>query len=341
MRSSRLKDVRRAYSLFALVALALSASPTRAQDAPLPVTLTWTGPDNCADGEIVRATVREIFGGAVPAAAPFRATAQVRERRGQLRLELVLERDGQRSRRVLSASTCDGLVSAAALILAIAIDPSCGLRGPQDEPGEAAAEPLAVSEPVTRPIQAVEPEESPHRIQPPNVSSRTPVAIHYFLRVAAELTLNMLPAPAMGASIAGGVAYGRTRVSLGLAFSAPRTAASGELSADISSIAARLLGCYELGRGVLVIEPCLGVEMGDVIASSVSAQIANVGHGLVLAASASIAAHIRVTRRVVAFLGADFVLPVVRPGFTIDSTEFFRVAQYGARAFAGFELHFN
>lgn len=131
------------FVLFVALAIATAA---RADDA---VTLTWQAPSACPTANEVTAEVSALLGGvARPTAAHVVATATVTADEAS-QFVLILTVNGGEERRVV-AQSCEDLGRAAALILAIAVDPSFALDAPPEPvpattaPSRNAAPPTAV-----------------------------------------------------------------------------------------------------------------------------------------------------------------------------------------------------
>lgn len=101
--------------------LALATSPTPA--VPSPVELRWDAPAGCpAQAELDR-QVAALLAGHPPADPRTRVAFRVERRGPQWQLHGEIHGAQASGRRDLSAATCDELVEAAALIVAIAVDP--------------------------------------------------------------------------------------------------------------------------------------------------------------------------------------------------------------------------
>lgn len=95
--------------------------------------LDWQAPAGCPDGAALRARVVDLVGAEATRQATLGARARVRGRAGRWTLELALVREGGEDRRTLGDPDCRALAEAAALVLAVAIDPQARLGGPVPE----------------------------------------------------------------------------------------------------------------------------------------------------------------------------------------------------------------
>ncbi|HVR63379.1 MAG TPA: hypothetical protein VMU50_15870, partial [Polyangia bacterium] len=161
---------------------AAGADPDR--DVAPELSLTWQAPAGCPDGGDVEAQFARLLGGAgrAPAAKHLTATATVQPAaagRWTLRLETAL--DGVPGQRALEGDSCWTVASAAALILALTIDPNATAapEPAREEPGARAAPMVAIAPPPP-------PEPAPRwRLRP-------------FARAFGSATLALLPSPALG-----------------------------------------------------------------------------------------------------------------------------------------------
>lgn len=90
----------------------------------------WEAPAGCPDAAAVRARVVRLVGEAAAGAARLTARAAVRAEGGRWALDLELSGETGTGRRALAAARCDELAGAAALVIAIAVDPRAALAGP-------------------------------------------------------------------------------------------------------------------------------------------------------------------------------------------------------------------
>jgi len=117
-------EVRRgATAIAALLVCALGPSGASAQQ-PRAVALRWNAPAGCPSQDAVDAELARLLAGArVDTARSVTATATVTLVGEQYRLRLEIERDGSTSAREITGASCLGVANAAALMVAMAIDP--------------------------------------------------------------------------------------------------------------------------------------------------------------------------------------------------------------------------
>lgn len=154
--------------LAALTSLPAVAHPQIAE-APGRVNLVWQAPAGCPDQAQFERRVTEHLGhpfdGDKPASTVARAVV-ARTADQAFRVELSLEQEGETRVRALTASECTEALDAAALIVALAIDPSIAGRLP-DAPVE--PDRSVPAQPIEAPCpRTVVPEPVP----PPQVGPR-------------------------------------------------------------------------------------------------------------------------------------------------------------------------
>jgi RNA polymerase sigma-70 factor (ECF subfamily) len=229
MRSTRVTRSGRGFVLgwAGALAIALSGAPAQAADR---LELEWQAPPECPAQDEVEDEVSTRLGEtSAPQSRPtLRARGRVARDAQGYRLELQTEH-GQRS---LAARSCSELATAAALILALLIDP------------EANSAPAAAPSPAREPWLILRPELA--------------------------LDLGILPAIALGPGFAAGVRLGRTSLELSATylpsqdvFRTERTSAV----AAVSLVAAALGACHALTLAP-ELSPCLRVEYGRMLANA-------------------------------------------------------------------------
>ncbi|MBX3275127.1 MAG: hypothetical protein KF729_32985, partial [Sandaracinaceae bacterium] len=116
-----------------LVALAALAAPSR---AAAQLVLGWDVPDGCPPASAVHAEVARLLGGQLPDDVALEAGAVASSRRGRWRLRLTTLMAGVAGERVIEGDACAPLADAAALVLALMIDPLAVAAHAEPAPGE-------------------------------------------------------------------------------------------------------------------------------------------------------------------------------------------------------------
>jgi hypothetical protein len=122
-----------------VVAVAAIAGGARADDA---LDLSWTAPPACPGRDAVLAEVRRLLGGRSGKGGRLAVDALVTAADGGYRLRITTRGDGGERARMLAAPTCGELADAAALIIALGLDPQAvAASGTAAPPGSARPDP--------------------------------------------------------------------------------------------------------------------------------------------------------------------------------------------------------
>jgi hypothetical protein len=230
-----------------LAAPAPVAAPP-AKPEPPELSLTWQAPATCPAPADVEAQFARLLGGAarVPTGKHVTATAAVHVAGpGRWILELTTVLDGAGGKRNLSGDSCASVASAAALILALMIDP-------------AAAERAGVAEAPPPPP----PKPAP---PPPTIVAPPPPPARPFLQPSARAFLGgvflLLPEPTLAAGVAVGARHGHVAAELTfLATTERRGETAAGVGGDFRLLAGGARACGVLGQRVLY-QLCLGGEL--------------------------------------------------------------------------------
>jgi len=181
--------------LLALVSMAVLGAidePVAAPVAPaddLPLDLSWSAPAACPSAQAERDEVRRRVGRLEPAPSPERVVADVEIRAaGTAGFELVLRTqvDGTTGERTLTGPDCRSLADAAALVLALLINPDA----------------LPKAGPPAEPTSPPAPPAPPPPAPPPPATSPPPtVAPRFAAGLCAVLGTGVLPGLAKGMAV--------------------------------------------------------------------------------------------------------------------------------------------
>jgi hypothetical protein len=343
----------RAVSASLAIALLLGLAPPAAP-APggHPIEIGWQAPPGCPDAAWARAEVERFVGDSLQATRATQLSFEVSitaDAGSGWIASIVTITDGGRRRRRLPHEDCERLSEAAALIIAMAIDPAA-----LDVADEAALGALARAEPaeeVAAPTEA-EPAEAeptastPERAAPEPV--RAPEPPHRFAerwigpRLAFDLGVGRLPTIDVGGTLGVTAGVGPLRFELVGGALGPRTVAveAGEASFVAWSVAARVGWALRLGPRVEL--PLLvGVDLGQLRAR---------GRGLPQASSAAPPiGHVHLVPGVIVWIAPnlglglelDAFVPWARPSFTVDGHgTVFRALPVGVHAGLGMIARF-
>jgi hypothetical protein len=307
---------------WALLAVVLGLGPTET-----PVQLHWEAPVGCPDADAVMRQIDRF----VPVeqrdgAAPLRAEGRLHSERDGFRLHLVVRGDAGYMERTLEGDDCTVLASAAALVVAVMVEPATVL----EEVESTAAEPQAVT-------LAPPSDERPERSAPP--TSR-PGGF-----VAARGLFSWGGAPGAGGAVAlgGGIRFARWRIVLEALIDLPRHAwlEDADAGARIGLGTAALRGCHTPGGERVEVPLCAGFEAGAMWARGFG--LAEPRNAVVPWGAFALGTGLAVIvhRRVAVRMDVEGVVPMRRPRFVIeDRGAVYRPAPIGARAGAALEIRF-
>lgn len=274
-------EVRRpwfAVATLSLLAFVCGSVPGRAYAQPIDpsselLDLTWSAPPGCPQHDEVAARVNQIVG-------PRRAGQRSLQARGELsaskvppRFRLQLRVGAETSSRTLSDDDCSRLTDAAALVLALDIDPEALTRESNETPAPASEVVAPVSSAVPPPASA------------PTSVSKAPRRAHRRppLREAiVGVTLGgrfvfdtgSLPRPTMGIGLAIDLRYGPWALELqGTAFQERFTVGGphgGVGGAYVRLATGGLFGCFDARTRWADFGGCLGGELGRQATAGVS-----------------------------------------------------------------------
>jgi hypothetical protein len=327
-----------------------SETPALAQPAPPALELDWVAPAGCPSRAFVLDEVTRILGPAPSSSARPTLNVHAEAWRGESgRWHIVMTTPGEASgRREIDDVSCDSLARAAALVLALRIDPVRALHA--SPAGGAAPAPDSVGVPpettppaaadVPPPIKPESHDALPDTPAPPVVlapasepvsSDARDSAPHEGIRahrrqlaVDAGVAGNAgaLPYPGAGLELAIGWVPSRFRVELGGAYWLAQQATLANrpgVGGDVHSVTLEARGCYAVLAERFSLAPCAEAQVvwtsvsgfGAATPLDASAAWAALGPGLL--------AGWQVTRALAIRLRVDVVAPTTRPRFVIES----------------------
>jgi hypothetical protein len=299
-----------------LGALCLSSVYAAAQSAP--VTLDWHAPPGCPSAEPVLDKLKELVGSEPLAASRYHAIrGEIRE---DARLSWVLElrlSDAEGTRvRTLSARACDDLAVAAAVALALVLEPDTAL-----EPEWQATVPSANLPSANLPTTAESP--LPEGSVDAGASTEPGPPLTPLLGVEVLIDSAALGGASVGLGVHGGVRLGSVSVGLSGAYlPAQRTdvRADGQW-VELTLLAAGPRVCYPLSTGTVRADACASFELGQLTATGVGLRGARESSDWWLAPSVGLGLDWRVFSDVVLAAHVDGLTPLVREEFVINETE--------------------
>lgn len=323
-------------------AAVMLVAPERAR-----VEFRWDAPAGCPGEAEVLAELERLLGGPLAERGGPRLTAiaRVRQEPGQgYDLRLWTVRDEGTLQRSLSNAECEAVAKAAALIAAMAIDPSVLERmADGTEAAEVAAEAKTVTEPEPPPeIEEKEEEKkevaSGERVEPRRRALRGAV------RVGAGISGGDLPGVGALVRLTAALVWPKARLELEASYGPVRKARYDDRQdrgVDLQLATATLRGCPVWRTRRVEFPLCGGVEVGAMYGRGVGYALTSEGRllfaSLQLTPMVLFAPHPRVALGV-ALEGA---VHVARPRFVVEGVgEVYRAAPASGRALGVVELRF-
>lgn len=319
-------------AISALIVIAMSCV---AQAQPRPIELEWSAPPECPDAIAVEREVVRLLGDAPPGETTHVRGSIVRDG-GGLRLELWTARAGVEGTRTIEGGSCEALVEAGALVIAIAIDPEVMLRVAPDEADASESDPDASESDASRTIDdAVASGATDSRVEPhtdaitastsvgaaPSASSRhtnatesVPIA-RFIAQAHATLGVGPLPSPSPGGSIAIGARIAMVEVWAGAAFLAEQSTTNGSFGLAYG----RLRGCVALQLDrVLELAPCVAFDAGALWGRGRQIAGARSGTSEWIALTPALDARIWFSDVLGVSISAELAIPILARRFVID-----------------------
>lgn len=295
-----------------LLTTSLGHAQTSSVDARL--SLEWSAPSECPTSEQVRADLRSLLvhsRGASSESIAVTATIHRSERRGY---ELVLISNA--NARKIQSDSCAQLAEAAALMMALMLDPGLAL---EQKPPVNASEPAESS---VRP-EPVQPVKTKIAAAPPTAVSRESSAPNLVgtLEAAARLDIGAWPSALYGAVLGAGLGIGNWRLSsrVGLG-SRVRLSAGQGARLEFVPVTIGVESGYRFRFGAWGLEPRLGAELG--VSRSRTFELSTDRRTALSVATTAMA---RINRQfgvaVQGWLGVGTAIPVLRPRWTLGGVE--------------------
>lgn len=263
------------------LALAVLIGLASARSAHAAVWVGWQAPPECGTAAALGERIDGALG-RVASPDELLADVAIAIEPGAYRATLAIAGGPPRQ---LTAATCDEVVDALALVLALAI--------------RDAAPALATTEPLPAPA-----------------APRAPPAVHLELGLRATADARTLPGPAAGVGPAIAIGTRRFRVGLAIAVWTPATANAGTLTATrVRLLSGALEGCGLLGPA----QACAIATAGPMTGDGSNAIDGAAATRWWSAIGASAGAHRRIAGRVVIGGAIEALVALARPRYELDS----------------------
>jgi len=332
----------------ASAAVLFAARTASAQgSSSLALDLTWNAPPECESRESVLAAVERVAGGPREKATPLRARVTVTSfDAGAWHAVLEIETPRGASERAFDAESCSAVVSAVAIMMAVAADgenPATPNQGtPREEPARVA--PRA-------------PEGPTHEARERRVTAGEPprgARSQLEAMLGASIDGRSLPSFSGGGEIGAGwterTGSWRLRAIASAAFDVPRSsaAATGEGAKFWwAGASGRLCAAPVWGR--IDVGPCFDAEVDGMWTSGARGPApsfhAQAGDAVWWSVGGSLLASIAVSDAVGVFARGDALVPLVRPSFVVErapspAVQVYEAHPWNARGAVGVELRF-
>jgi hypothetical protein len=317
------------------------------------VPLRWEAPLECPDVAVLRERVHALVPGLLerPDAAGSRVDVDVSATDESYAASVVVRNNDGETRRSFAASDCETVTDAAALVIAVALDPVGVIVGLSEPVSDAPLSPTPTS------AEPSVPEEPPVEREPPVVAEPIelpPANGRASDRVANERRRNL----GVGVRVLGGGGYGPTntpyatiggtlallgprwRVELGGLWAIPRVVRlDAGFGGRFDSWAVIGRGCFAPKLRRLELPSCGGVELGSVRGRGLEElPISGRASFLWIAVAVGQGLWFSPIERVAIGLELDLAVPLNRGVFGIETTEIQRIAAVTVRGLAGVEL---
>lgn len=327
----------------------LALAATIAVGAPVPespaapVRLQWDAPEGCPDAQAVLAWVEAL----APAAGSADARATVVLEGGEYVLQLEITGDATVTR-TLQASDCRVVGRAAAVVIAVSLDPIAVAQTSAVTTALAGDE-VVVPEPapVVEPLPELPPERTvPPRITTPARDDREPSTLEYGAGIGVGIDGLLLPRTGAGLSLTPFVGTRRIHVEAALQYWMPHATNSGntrDVQAELQMVTAGVRACPLLEWGRVRVPLCAGIDAGGVFARARGGELRNGQPAAGPWAGVILAPGVRVSvaRRVSVGLSVEGVISLYRPRFGVAGLDrdLWVVGAGGIRGVLGVQIH--
>ncbi|AKU95564.1 hypothetical protein AKJ09_02228 [Labilithrix luteola] len=239
---------------------------------PADIAFTWNVPDECPSRAHVLERVGEIAGGHMAEASHVEVDAKIVQTNAYA-MTITIRRGGEVETRRATSASCAALGDAAAIIVALALDPSRGAGEPAAQTPPSSSSPLPPGgdlehgAPVQAPAPSMFPASSATSQRPPPAPSTRPSPASpvkpFGLRAGAVFDVGTLPAPVFGVEARFMAVFGPVQLGLGGELFAPvretYSAATGA-GARFQLFDLGAFGCFAPTRGPWRVGACAGAD---------------------------------------------------------------------------------
>lgn len=315
--------------------LALAPTPLSPPTPPAEIQLTWQAPAECPDAQDVIERYQELLTTAPTGEGVMEAEAVIVADGDAWKLELITRMGDFTDVRKLRASRCAELGEAAAMLFAVALEPTLDESQPLPDDEEPDwSEYVELEEVVEETASSVV--ESPPAVEEVDAPvEKRPL----FMTASAGVENGAVPGVTARAAVGLGYAWTWARVEGDLVWYAPRNEPGSFGPASIQVAGAAMRGCGVPGTGRWKFPVCLGFEAGATIART------NTGGGRQTVSGRWVAPLLRVAtvfqgRRIGGFAAFEGAGPVFGTDIRVDDDTIFAPTIGSLRGIAGIEIYF-
>ncbi len=331
--------------MLSLAALVLAwAIPPAPPPRPAALEIAWTAPQACPDERAFRDHVLALAELDASGSGTLFVDGAIEASDGAFELRLRTRLGELEDERAIRDSDCDALVQAAALFVAVSVDPYVDpyVDPPQPQepkPSSRTEHPLTPADPpITNTERAPAEPVDAWRTQPRSDPSWRPAAA--FVGLAPQLEFGALPGVSGGPRISVGLQWERASVAVYGLYGAPRRTDVILGASGLAQLgAAGILGCGNPLTGNLRLPLCAVVEGGGIRVASRGLDPANV----VLSPWSAAGARVGLERRwgrLGVFSSAEALVPVVRTDVLLGEASSFTTWAVSLRVVVGLKIFF-
>lgn len=340
--------VRWAASISSVGSVWLASVPGAAAAPPARVAIEWTAPEGCATREDVEHRVAALLAGSSTVPEGLVIRAHVAHTAAVWSVTLETQQGARTGKREIRAESCEALADAAALVVAMSIDPDTVLQN-----RSAATAPEPTPPPASPPPPPPRPRPPPPA--PTGPAHRTANAPdrhhqkahrepeHWAVGIAAAVDLGRLPRPAFGEEARVAALWGHLRAELGASVWVPqdaRIAGHPGAGGHFRLVAGRARGCYRFGEHALDVAGCAGADLSWISAEGLGVRTPARGNQWLVSPALGVELEWRAFGPIGLFVSADLSVPVgIRP-FVIDGVSIHRPGSVTGAGSLGAEVHF-
>lgn len=243
--------------------------------------LEWEAPLPCPRRDEVHDEVRRLLGGTIPEPLDLSARGLATRDEGQWTLSLRTTMDGVEGHRVIEGDACEELGAAAALILALMIDPQAVVVATDPEPPEPPPTPAAIAHALGRPLPTDPAAPARVRVTPrePPTEEATD-GLGGSVGVGGLLDVGSVPDVSGGITVEGAFGIPLVEARLRATFVFPRRAARDAISgADITSTSIDARVCVHPFDDARYLHGCVGFLLAVAIAEGIGLDRTETGIG--------------------------------------------------------------